>query len=385
MDKRGKIEDEISHPENSDSHEPLNQNKSINLSQRIKVVITNSFIHLPLFLSSSKFIFLSLIICLAVGYKLFFLSTSMSEVEYREIDITVKGDKISDFELILVANSDSLKKEFGSSDLIQLVTYISNDELIRNVIDIDTVEALKHITSLPNVGYQTVITSKGIDSVYFQKSEKHIDDFNTIIKSNQIIVTNDSLGYFKVNEKSDSILNMTYFYNKEDRDKHRGVFPINKAPQRDFFNIRMSGNYFTEKQTVRSSKNPYICLQVNLKLPQLQDDYAKYSKISMDFSGIIKDKIIQPMNYINIYPEPDVINPQYIIYNSKEKLDKIINNRGFYIFAENLEAKKVNELRNYLYTLLLGSLLAFAVDLFFRLLRNWKKASIKYNEKEKVK
>lgn len=72
-------------------------------------------------------------------------------------------------------------------------------------------------------------------------------------------------------------------------------------------------------------------------------------------------------NYI--YPEPDVINNGFLFYYTKEKLEAVANNHGIVIQAEDLDKKNKNNRQSIIYSVLVGTGLAFFLDILVQLIR----------------
>lgn len=85
------------------------------------------------------------------------------------------------------------------------------------------------------------------------------------------------------------------------------------------------------------------------------------------------------LQYNYVFPQPDIINNGYIEYHTKEKIEAIKKNHGVIIQA--VDVKSLNHLNNmsFLYSVLVGTGLAFLIDVFIQLIRELRRV----NEKQK--
>lgn len=99
-------------------------------------------------------------------------------------------------------------------------------------------------------------------------------------------------------------------------------------------------------------------LEFNFKVSDLVDNKSDFK--------YIKDMYLQ---YEYVYPEPDVINNGYIKYYTKEKMDQIVRNHGVIIQAVDINALNKSNNDAFLYSVLVGTGLAFIIDILIQLVR----------------
>lgn len=99
-------------------------------------------------------------------------------------------------------------------------------------------------------------------------------------------------------------------------------------------------------------------LEFNFKVSDLVDNYSGFK--------YTKDMYLQ---YEYVYPEPDVVNNGYIKYYTKEKMDQIVRNHGVIIQAVDINALNKTNNNAFLYSVLVGTGLAFIIDILIQLVR----------------
>lgn len=75
-----------------------------------------------------------------------------------------------------------------------------------------------------------------------------------------------------------------------------------------------------------------------------------------------------PLNIISIYPEPDEINSERIMYRDSSKLQRILNYAdGFYILAQDLDRLHENNMKNFWSATILGACISIIAEIIFRM------------------
>ena len=79
-----------------------------------------------------------------------------------------------------------------------------------------------------------------------------------------------------------------------------------------------------------------------------------------------------PINIISSYPPPSTISPTEITYG-KDTFRKILQD-GLYLIAEDLSVKKDRDRESFFYSMLLGAIITWIIQLVVSMVRKWKAA-----------
>lgn len=99
-------------------------------------------------------------------------------------------------------------------------------------------------------------------------------------------------------------------------------------------------------------------------------EYADRDSTGLIYNPIAVDKII---------PEPSILKPNQLIYVGNEKIQEVLDNHGIYFMGVDLTEKNKAEKKIFLYTILIGTLLAFILDILVELVVKWKRLAQKRN------
>lgn len=88
------------------------------------------------------------------------------------------------------------------------------------------------------------------------------------------------------------------------------------------------------------------------------------------------------LQYNYVFPQPDIINNGYVEYHTPEKKDAIQKNHGIIIQA--VDVKSLNHLNNlsFLYSVLVGTGLAFLIDVFIQLIKELRRVNQKAKKQD---
>ena len=91
------------------------------------------------------------------------------------------------------------------------------------------------------------------------------------------------------------------------------------------------------------------------------------------------------LQYNYVFPQPDIINNGYIEYHTPEKIEEIKKNHGLLIQA--VDVKSLNHLNNlsFLYSVLVGTGLAFLIDVFIQLIKELRRVNRRHKDFEATK
>lgn len=130
------------------------------------------------------------------------------------------------------------------------------------------------------------------------------------------------------------------------------------------------------------SRNPYIAFY--LKLNGFRMEEGEDPNYGISFYYTISDKehsrdfeadnmeYKHPINLLNSYPQPSSISPTGLTYVGDE-FKKILED-GLYFIAEDLSVKKQRDRDSFWYSLLLGALLSWSIQLVVSIVSGWKRA-----------
>ncbi|NPD93171.1 hypothetical protein [Xylanibacter muris] len=115
----------------------------------------------------------------------------------------------------------------------------------------------------------------------------------------------------------------------------------------------------------------------------LNEKNADIRSIVIDLGG--------PTDTKGICPVPDIVGPERIVYNTKEKIEEVRNARGIKMFCQNIEATNIQNIRLFLLTSISSLCIAYTIReigvFILFLLRKAKRAweRIKANQIQKKK
>ena len=135
-----------------------------------------------------------------------------------------------------------------------------------------------------------------------------------------------------------------------------------------FANI-YSGEFFKT-----GSHNPYIYLNFRISAHVKNEIDSSYVMFSLSHKDPVLKETLNPVNIINVFPQPTNISPSYIIYQG-EDLNKMLNNNGFTFLGEDLGVKRKTDRANFLWTVLFGTAIALTIDILVHLIMKWRNLS----------
>ena len=97
----------------------------------------------------------------------------------------------------------------------------------------------------------------------------------------------------------------------------------------------------------------------------------QHNYIGNDVSFLNED--LKPFEIKYAYPQPDEITPFSIAYNRPNSISSIIKNNGFYIIVEDVVAKNKANRISLQYTVLIGAIIAFMLDILVNLILKWRR------------
>lgn len=305
-----------------------------------------------LFLSHGGTHILILIFLTFLCYYFFSKSTQDDGPEYHEICVDLTKASVCGFQINASINSDSLFKEVGYHQGLNIamdflpINNNGNTEVTIEGIKCKYANEIGVLRYPHNSEWEIRNASdKAINTKY------RIDKYEDCVY--EMSTSNDSIIDLIVHKSSLSYTPL-YIYGE------------------DIFTPR------------KKKKNPYIYFYIGLFHNIPDSIMLTNSSISIEF-GDYKDKAgkltrisTSPLKINYIYPEPDKMNFSMIAYNTQEKMKRICKNGGVVIQAEDIELVNRRNHLAFIYSILLGAVIAFWIDVFIHLIVKWRNLNLKY-------
>lgn len=153
-----------------------------------------------------------------------------------------------------------------------------------------------------------------------------------------------------------------------------------RIPDTDY--IRLKRSFYTHKY----KDSPYYNIYLRFRsrgLCRLEPDttYTAYgiNRIIIRFpdrlDGIhLSSTLLHPISFKTIQPTPSKIGLNYIEYDDLATINEILNS-GIYIAAEDVEGARHATKLSFIYSVLLGTIIAFMLDILIQLILKWRKLS----------
>ena len=128
----------------------------------------------------------------------------------------------------------------------------------------------------------------------------------------------------------------------------------------------------------KNDKSPYYNFWIGLQCPKLlpsQETDLKHTNIGIVLEFSSRDSLggfENPITVENIFPEPSVFTPTKIAYLGYDKVKQVLDNTGIRISGIDINAKSKSDKTIFLYTVLIGTLLAFMLDILVELVIKWR-------------
>lgn len=306
-----------------------------------KILSCNFFYRIVLFLSHGGFHFVLLVF---LSFGIFYLAkkaTGEIGPEYHDIGIKINGDCDSgNYQMKITAhiNSDSLG--CASQCLIIQPLYVNSDTNKCCTYSRISVEVNRSYCDLPYY----------LDS---QEISSDMESKNIITAGSEIYIKKASNSEIEfVNIPNGDVQIPLYSFYCDNLFAPR----IEKNNPYYYFNLKIDAQGFDPE----IGENRIVVFFGNIKP-------YKYGQVNAS----------RGLKYQYVYPEPDLITFGEINYTSKEKLQKVIDNGGIIVQAEDIEIKNKNERESILVSVLLGTLVAFWIDVVINLVIKWRNIALK--------
>lgn len=303
-------------------------------------------------ITSTWFHIILLAFCVVLGFVFYNRATEQFSPEVHKIIVESESNTsypISGVQIQAALNSSIIKDYYGVNQFfdVELMSQYpyQSDSLQGAVLDDN---------SEPNY------TDHNIVKVTFSGRDMYNPDYPDTLW--HIVDKHDGIGKFRCRETNESTFEIEQL----------------SVGGRMHESIMFHGNdiFYNSK-----SRNPYIAFYLTLK--GLWTDESMASGISLYYTvGDEKDsngdfetentKFKHPINIVSSYPPPTTISPILLTYD-KEAFKKIRED-GLYLILEDLTAKKDRDKESFFYSLLLGAIISWAIQLIVSIVHKWKSA-----------
>ncbi len=246
-------------------------------------------------------------------------STEIDSIEFRMLES--QWDKIK--------LSESYKKL--ASVKKKQIDHSINKASVR--FDISTNKDVEYIKSFSksNIPHSYVT----LDSIKINGGGRHLVYYNKD-KNNYSYITEYS-------KKGDRYVSSEIIYNWDiPRSDKINRFRIHQYFKSDFF------------ESIRCKNLTHIYLSIN-------NSTFMRDRFKGDFELVI-DTYYNPLSLISIYPQPDKLTTNNIVYNDPDKLE-ILSNQGILIYGENIRKKDIVEKMNFILASFIGVLFSILAEI----------------------
>ncbi|MBP3253181.1 MAG: hypothetical protein J6M30_01565 [Bacteroidales bacterium] len=246
--------------------------------------------------------------------------------------------------------------------------------------------------------------------ISYEPINKNKSDLTTVIDSNHAISLVSKISCYSKNLMKSMKLSDTNFYYSKDigawNDTIHKITHITKSSVSGLQTLltEIDGATITHPMQITSdnllkrTNNPYYCFELRFK-----DADGYYTKDSMGMRSRLKERFCidsyssqivifynakrdaemiddvldtPPLVFNKIIPTPSKITGDMIAFDGKEKVEEILNG-GLYLEGVDLNLQQRAEKIQLLFTVLIGVIITFALDVFVNLILKWRKLNKK--------
>lgn len=139
---------------------------------------------------------------------------------------------------------------------------------------------------------------------------------------------------------------------------------------------------FKDSKDISPYYNFWISITCDLLEDKTDTDYIEpNSVIIIKYSD--RDSLgsfLNPISIDKIIPEPSMVQPNRLAYIGNQKVQEVLRNQGIYFMGVDLLEKNKAEKKVFLYTILIGTLLAFILDILVELIIKWRRLAQSKNK-----
>lgn len=301
-----------------------------------------------------------LMACIIIVFCVFLWKGTIVEISphYNKIVVRIDNNssttypKLNNLRIDIALNSSILKGRWGFDqamsieghfETIQLDTILDNKG---NIIYRDQYGSVFHPKECPYKGLNKKTEMKASLIVHTPNS-KFFFDRGTFDENNTSVIFSSIL--LHIDSIADNYVKCDSYYSiNEDGSMISGT---------------IKGHIFSDE----NNRSPYyrIYLQLNVDISEtLMGD-----EIGLHYSDITNKSAL---NILNVFPQPNIVTPDYIGWRGKEKIQEISSNSGLLLFFEDLDKKAKTDREVLLCTVLLGTALASLLDIIVSLIIKWR-------------
>lgn len=274
---------------------------------------------------------------------------------YKKIVVNIVNNsscKLNSLRIDIGLNSDNLKKAWGVDQAMSIGGHFE-------IVQLDTI--------IDNKGNITYRDSHG---VMFYPEECPYQGLNkkTEMKASLIVSTPNSKFFFvreTFDKNNTSILFSSILLHldsiADNYVKCDSYYSINEQGSVIWGTIK--GNIFSDE----NNRDPYYRIFLDLNIPICES--LNGDEIGISYPGIKNEGAL---NILNVFPPPNIVKPDFIGWRGKEKIQEISSNSGILLFFEDLNRKAKTDREVFLCTVLLGTALAFLLDIIVNLIIKWR-------------
>jgi uncharacterized membrane protein len=289
--------------------------------------------------------FILLLILIALGIIMGYYLKNCNVASYNQIEYTFYGDTLGNYKINYLCLKKDMTRRPAESVNVEDIRLDVGYEKIQDTIpdkkilgkigdkmlDCDLVSKIRYVVrnNLPD----TIYTSPLMGYRYYTWADQ---------LSKYVKITNHDRYYYGISTELDT---RHRFYRQTDAIDHL----IEWGESNPNFSFRIG-----------------IIMNDDVKLNNQSKIVIKYN----DF--VNKDSINRPLVFDEIIPSPTYKNLSEIVYKGDE-LAQVIKGKGIYISGTDLQKKEKVEKAIFFYTVLIGTIIAFILDVIVQLVLKWRK------------
>ena len=298
-------------------------------------------------------LFLLVVLCITSIW-MFFQLREINIASFNQISYTFYGDTLNNYKLDYMVFEKDMRRRSGYQcnfkDIQLTYGYVKDttktDMRIVNPIKIDDDRYNCDLVSV--VRYVTKNSLK--DTLINKKQQFKTNSLNQWLRT--IMISNHERLYYCYSTLKDK----THIFYRVTHAKDRLIEWEKNTP---LFNYWMG---IVMKKDVKLNNKSYIKIYIN----DINPNNAVYG-------------IEQPIIIEKIVPKPTVQNMNEIVYKGRE-LEQVISQQGIYVSGVDPIKKEKAERKNLYFTVALGTMITFMLDIIVQLVLKWRKLKTQYEK-----
>lgn len=297
------------------------------------------------FLAHGGIHFILLLILVALGVMMGYYLKNCNVTSYNQIEYTFYGDTLCNYKINYLCLKKDMTRRPANSENVKDIRLDVGYEKIQDtipdkkilskqgdkILDCDLVSKIRYVVrnNLPD----TVVTTPQMGYRYYSL----VNQLSKYVK-----ITNHDRYYYNISTVLDT---RHRFYRQTDAIDHLIEW---------------------------GESNPNFSFRIGIIM---DDDVTlnNQSKVVIKYNDFVnKDSINRPLVFDEIIPTPTYKNLSEIVYEGEE-LAQVIKGKGIYISGTDLQKKENVEKAIFFYTVLIGTIIAFILDVIVQLVLKWRK------------